>query len=71
MTQRGPYLTESRTVALERQIAETEARINQRIDQLESRLASRVTVDVLRSLTGGLMHELRAMLGTDTRGGTT
>jgi hypothetical protein len=67
---RGPYLTESRTLALEQKIAETEARINARIDQIERTLTTRVTVDVMRSLTGGLMNELRSLLGhTTTNGG--
>jgi hypothetical protein len=70
-TGRGPYLTESRTLALEQKIAATEERINQRLDQLEQRVAERVTVDVMRALTQGIVNELRGMLEhtTTTRNG--
>lgn len=67
-TGRGPYLTESRTLALEQKIAGVEERINARLDELEARVAQRVTVDVMRAVTQGLVTELRGMLN-HTNGG--
>lgn len=56
---RGPYLTESRTIALEQKIATIEQRLNERIDRLEASLAAQVTTDVIRLFTAGVMKELR------------
>jgi hypothetical protein len=68
---RGPYLTESRTLALEQKIAGEVARLEQRIDELEQRVATRVFADVMKAFAQGLGSQLSRMLGdsTTTNGG--
>lgn len=63
---RGPYLTESRTLALEQKIAAIEERFNDRIDRLEQSLVAQVTTDVMRLVAAGVMKELRDTI----KGGT-
>jgi F0F1-type ATP synthase membrane subunit b/b' len=72
-TERGPYMTPSRYLQLERLIASTEARILTRVEALEEDLAAqkRAQLDVLRAQVGALMGLLREQIGTHNRGADT